>query len=41
MCTCFKTETEGNSIAKSFSENINMCTGLVSDKTKALFAELN
>ena len=41
MCTYFKTETEDHSIGKFFSEKKNESTGLVSEKMKALFAELN
>ena len=42
MCTYFKTETEDHSTGKILSEKKkNKGTGLVSEKTKALFAELN
>ena len=43
MCTYFKTETEDHSTGKILSEKKkkNEGTGLVSEKTKALFAELN
>ena len=37
----FKTETEDYSIRRSLSEKKNRCTGLVSEKTEALYAELN
>ena len=41
MCTYFKTETEDHSIGKILSEKKNWGTGLVSEKTEALFEELN
>ena len=41
MCTYFKTETEDHSIVNYLSEKENESTGLVSEKTEALFAELN
>ena len=41
MCTYFKTETEHHSIGKILSEKKYGGTGLVSEKTEALFAELN
>ena len=41
MCTYFKTETEDRSIGKILSEKKYGGTGLVSEKTEALFAELN
>ena len=37
----FKTETEDRSIGKILSEKKYGGTGLVSEKTEALFAELN
>ena len=40
MCTYFKTETEDHSIGKILSEKQGG-TGLVSEKTEALFAERN
>ena len=41
MCTYFKTETEDHSIRKILSEKKYGGTELVSEKTEALFAELN
>ena len=41
MCTYFKIETEDHSIGKILSEKKYGGTGLVSEKTEALFAELN
>ena len=41
MCTYFKTKTEDHSIGKILSEKKYGGTGLVSEKTEALFAELN
>ena len=41
MYTYFKTETEDNSIGKILIEKKYGGTGLVSEKTEALFAELN
>ena len=41
MCTYFKAETEDHSIGKILSEKKYGGTGLVSEKTEALFAELN
>ena len=41
MCMYFKTETEGHSIGRSLSETKYGGTGLVSEKTEALYAELN
>ena len=41
MCTYFKTETEDRSIGKILSEKNDGGTGLVSEKTEALFAGLN
>ena len=41
MCTYFKTETEDGSIGKILSEKKYVGTGLVSEKTEALFVELN
>ena len=41
MCTYFKTETEDHSIGRSLSEKKCRDTGLVSEKTEALYAELN
>ena len=41
MCTYFKTETEDHSIVKILSEKKKYGgTGLVSEKTEALLAEL-
>ena len=40
-CTYFKTETEDHSIGRSLSEKKCRDTGLVSEKTEALYAELN
>ena len=40
MCTYFKIETEVHSIGRSLSQK-NGGTGLVSEKTEALYAELN
>ena len=40
MYTYFKTKTEDHSIGKILSEK-NRDTGLVSEKTEDLFAELN
>ena len=40
MCTYFKTETEDHSIGKILNEKKYGGTGLVSEKTEALFAEL-
>ena len=37
----FKTETEDRSVGKILSEKKYDGTGLVSEKTEALFAELN
>ena len=37
----FKTETEDHSIGRILSEKKCRCTGLVSEKTEALYAELN
>ena len=41
MCTYFKTETEDHSIGKILSEKKYWGAELVSEKTEALFAELN
>ena len=43
MCTYFKTETEDHSIGRSLSETKyrGLVSGLVSEKTEALYAELN
>ena len=41
MCTYFKTGAEDHSIGKVLSEKKYGGTGLVSEKTEALFAELN
>ena len=41
MCAYFKTETKDHSIGKVLSEKKYGGTGLVSEKTKALFAKLN
>ena len=41
MCTYFKTETEDHSTEKILSEKKHGDTGLVSEKTEDLFAELN
>ena len=41
MCTYFKTETEDHSIETILSEKKYGGMGLVSEKTEALFAELN
>ena len=41
MCTYFKTETEDHSTGRSLSETKNGDTGLVSEKTETLYAELN
>ena len=41
MCTYFKTKTEDHSIGKILSEKKYGGTGLVPEKTEALFAELN
>ena len=41
MCTYFKAEAEDHSIGKILSEKRYGGTGLVSEKTEALFAELN
>ena len=41
MCLYFKTKTEDQSIGKILSEKKYGDTGLVSEKTEDLFAELN
>ena len=41
MCTYFKTETQDHSIGKILSEKKYGGRELVSEKTEALFAELN
>ena len=42
MCTYFKTETEDHSIGKNLNEKKKYGgAGLVSEKTEALFAEVN
>ena len=41
MCSCFKTQTEGHFIGKMLSEKAYGGTELLSEKTEALFAELN
>ena len=41
MCTYFKTKIENHSIGKILNEKKYGSTELVSEKTKALFAELN
>ena len=41
MCIYFKTETENHSIVKILREKKYGGTGLVSEKTEALFAELS
>ena len=41
MCTYFKPETEDHFIRKVLSEEKYGGTGLVSEETEALFAELN
>ena len=41
MCTYFKTETEDHSTGRSLSEKKYGDTGLVSEKTETLYAELN
>ena len=41
MCTYFKTETEDHSTGRILSEKKYGDTGLVSEKTEALYAELN
>ena len=41
MCTYFKTEAEDHSTVRSLNEKKYGRTGLVSEKTEALYAELN
>ena len=41
MCTYFKTQTQDHSIGRSVSGKKNGGTGLVSEKTEALYPKLN